>query len=191
MMRSFWVILSMGLSACGGGDGASFAPETGASHCGWSVGVGRIMGTVSAVQDGDTLTVAGQSIRLGSIDAPELDQAYGDASRDRLVSLVLGQRVTVGYAKTDRYDRVVGTVFTLDCRHVNLLQVSSGAAWYNEAYRCEIDSRQRTAFAASQASARAAALGLWAAPAVAPWLHRNGVNPQVPESCPNGDAASD
>lgn len=191
MVRLLFFIWLLGSSACGGGEGASFAPASGVKHCGVSVGPGRISGSVSAVADGDTLTVAGQAVRLNSIDAPEMDQAFGDESRNRLSTLVMGQRVTVTYAKTDRYDRVVGTVFTSDCRHVNLQQVASGVAWYYEAYRCEIDSRQRTALATAQASARAAALGLWAAPAVAPWMHRNGVNPQVPETCPNGDAAND
>ena len=191
MLRSLLFMLLLSLSACGGGDGASWAPATGAGHCGLSVGAGRISGTVSSVYDGDTLTVAGQSIRLDSIDAPELTQAHGEASRDQLAAWVLGQRVTVTFAKTDRYDRVVGTVFTLDCRNTNLRQVASGAAWYYEAYRCEIDSRQRTALATAQASAKAARLGLWAVPAVAPWIYRNGIDPQVPETCPNGDAAND
>ena len=191
MAKSLFLLLIVGLSACGGGDGTSLAPATGAKHCGLSVGAGRISGTVTSVYDGDTLTLAGQTIRLDSIDAPELSQAYGEASRDQLAAWVLGQRVTVTYAKTDRYDRVVGTVFTLDGRNTHLRQVAAGAAWYYEAYRCEIDSRQRTALAAAQASAKAAALGLWAAPAVAPWMHRNGTEPQVPETCPNGDAAND
>jgi len=145
---------------------------------------------VSSVHDGDTITVNGQSIRLDSIDAPELDQAYGHSSRDHLAALVLGQSVTVTYAKTDLYGRVVGTVFKSDCSNANLNQVASGAAWYYEAYKCEIDIRQRTAFAAAQASARKAALGLWGAPATAPWVFRNGVEAKVPASCPNGDAPS-
>lgn len=191
MVRSLLFIFLAGLSACGGGDGASFASATGAKFCGVSVGPDRLSGTVTSVNDGDTLSVAGQSIRLDSIDAPELDQVYGEASRDQLAAWVLGQRVTITYAKTDRYDRVVGTVFTSDCRNTNLRLVTSGAAWYYEAYRCEIDSRQRTAFATAQGLAKAAALGLWAAPAVAPWMHRNGLDPKVPETCPNGDAAND
>jgi len=68
--------------------------------------------------------------------------------------------------------------------------VVTGDAWYYEAYKCEIDIRQRLAFAAAQTLAHAKALGLWAAPAVAPWLFRNGVEPAIPATCPNGDAPS-
>ncbi len=191
MLRSLVFIFSMALSACGGGDGASFAPATPQTHCGVSVGTQRISGVVTSVHDGDTITIAGESVRLASIDAPELDQAYGPSSGAHLAAMVLGQRVTVTYAQKDLYDRVVGTVFKPDCSQVNLKQVASGAAWYYEAYKCDIDIRQRQAYAAAHASARADQKGLWASTAVAPWMHRNGVEAKVPDSCPNGDEASD
>lgn len=177
------------LSACGGGDGASFAPESEATHCSVKVGSQRVTGKVASVHDGDTITVGGESIRLASIDAPELDQAYGPRSREHLVAMVLGQTVTVTYAQTDRYERVVGTVFKPDCSNVNLNMVLEGAAWYYEAFRCDIDLRQRQAYAAAQAQARATQRGLWAADALAPWVYRNGVDAKVPNTCPNGDEA--
>jgi endonuclease YncB( thermonuclease family) len=191
MLRSLIFIIAVALSACGGGEGASFEPATGNTHCGVSVGNQRIIGTVTSVHDGDTITVFGESIRLASIDAPELDQAYGPSSRAHLTAMVLGQTVTVTYEQKDRYDRVLGTVFKPDCSQVNLNQVASGAAWYYEAYQCEIEIRQRQAYAAAQTAARTAKKGLWATTAVAPWVHRNGVEAKVPASCPNGDAASD
>jgi endonuclease YncB( thermonuclease family) len=186
-------MIAVALSACGGGDGdgAGFAPASGKTHCSVSVGTLRISGVVTSVHDGDTITVGGESIRLASIDAPELDQAYGPSSRANLAAMVLGQSVTVTYAQTDRYDRAVGTVFKSDCSQVNLSQVAAGAAWYYEAYQCEIDIRQRQAYAAAHTSARTAKKGLWANAAVAPWVHRNGMEAKVPASCPNGDAASD
>ena len=190
MLRPLLFFFAVILSACGGGDGVLPAQDLGGTFCGVVTGSGRLTGAVSAVHDGDTLTVNGQSIRLDSIDAPELNQAYGPASRDHLASLALGQQVTITFSKKDLYDRVVGTVFKADCSNLNLNQVAMGAAWYYEAYKCEIDIRQRLAFAAAQTSARARALGLWAAPAVAPWVFRNGVDPVVPTFCPNGDAAS-
>jgi len=190
MLRLLVFIIAVALSACGGGDGASFAPETGNTHCGVSVGKQRIIGMVTSVHDGDTVTVGGESVRLASIDAPELDQAYGPSSRGNLSAMVLGQTVTVTYAEKDRFDRVVGTVFKTDCTHVNLNMVLVGAAWYYEAFQCEIDLRQRQVYAAAQAQAQAARRGLWLSDAMAPWKHRNGVDAKVPNSCPNGDAAS-
>ena len=55
---------------------------SGAGYCGVPSGAQRIAGKVTSVHDGDTITVNGESIRLGSIDAPELAQAYGSQSRD-------------------------------------------------------------------------------------------------------------
>jgi endonuclease YncB( thermonuclease family) len=191
MLRSLIFIVAVALSACGGGDGAGFAPATGNTHCGVSVGTQRISGVVTSVHDGDTITVGGESVRLASIDAPELDQAYGPSSRAHLAAMVLGQSVTVTYVQKDLYDRVVGTVFKPDCSQVNLNQVVAGAAWYYEAFKCEIDLRQRQAYAAAHAAARTAKKGLWATTAVAPWVHRNRVEAKVPSSCPNVDEMSD
>jgi endonuclease YncB( thermonuclease family) len=190
MLRTLIFIVAVALSACGGGDGASFAPATGNTHCGLSVGTQRISGVVTSVHDGDTITLGGESVRLASIDAPELDQAYGLSSRAHLAAMVLGQTVTVAYAEKDRYDRVVGTVFKTDCANVNLNMVLAGAAWYYEAFQCEIELRQRQAYAAADAQAQAARRGLWASAAMPPWVYRNGVDAKVPNSCPNGDAAS-
>ena len=111
-------------------------------------------------------------------------------ARDHLSALVLGQQVTITYAQKEPYDRVLGTVFTPDCRNVNLSQVASVAAWYYEAYKCDIDIQLRTAYATAQNTAKASSRGLWAVPAMAPWIFRNGVEAKVPASCPNGDRPS-
>lgn len=216
-MNYFWgiSIAALLLSACGGGDAspsanapavsslassgtasnntvtnANTSPATPSVLCGTTTGSGRVGGTVSSVHDGDTLTVAGHTIRLDSIDAPELAQAYGTDSRDQLAALVKGQTVTVSYGKKDVYGRIVGTVFKADCSNVNLAQVRAGAAWYYEAYQCEISAPLRRAYASAQALAQSAAQGLWASPATAPWVYRNGVEPSVPASCSKGDAPS-
>ena len=117
------------------------------------------------MHDGDTITVNGEAIRLGSIDAPELAQSYGSQSRDHLSALVLGQQVTVTYAQKDPYGRVLAAVFTPDCSNVNVSQVASGAAWYYESYKCEIDIQLRTTYATAQNTAKTSSRGLWAAPA--------------------------
>ena len=190
MLRLLVFIWVASLSACGGSEGALFAPPAGDTHCGVNVGPERVIGWVGTVHDGDTITVGNETVRLASIDAPELDQPYGSSARALLESMVLGQTVTVTPIQTDRYGRLVGTVFKSDCSNINLNLVREGAAWYHEAYQCEIDIRQRQAYAAAQAQARAARRGLWSGDAVAPWVHRNGVDAKVPSSCPQGDAAS-
>ena len=163
------------------------SPATSSSTtlCNYVVGSSRIVGTVSAVHDGDTITVNDTSIRLDSIDAPELAQNYGKQSQQTLSALVLGKPVTVAYTKTDKYGRIVGSVFTNACQYVNLSQVATGSAWYYRAYQCEISSSSRNAFAAAEDAASAADLGLWASAATPPWVYRNGKDVAVPACTTN------
>lgn len=197
------------LAACGGGSdpaeaaapttttttatttttGSPASPTAGFSvpvHCGIDVGPRTLNGTVSSVHDGDTLTlqVRGRgavSVRLDSIDAPELAQPWGTQARDALAARVLGRTVSVTYAKTDVYGRTVGAVFDADCHYVNRDLVAAGLAWYYRAYQCEISRATRELFLSAQAAASTDTRGLWAQDAPeAPWLYRNGKEPNVP-----------
>ena len=197
------------LTGCGGGDSASTAAactgsactstQTSQSQaasattattpsttlCGVDVGVKLLEGSVTAVHDGDTITLGSggtaYKIRLDSIDAPELAQPFGNTSQSALSGAVLGKPVKVAYTKTDQYDRIVGAVFTDSCQYVNLNQVSKGMAWFYKAYQCEISAAVRTQFSQAQDSAAAADLGLWAqADPEAPWFFRNGSEPVTP-----------
>jgi len=202
------IALSALLTACGGGGGSSTpeaplptpeislsatapndnlvalypTPATASSDtlCGYQVGTQRITGVVTSVHDGDTLTINNQNIRLDSIDAPELKQAYGQQAQQALANKVLGKTVTIAYTKKDKYGRIVGAVFTADCAYVNLDMVAAGAAWFYRAYQCETSATTRSALAAAEDLAQATDRGLWAGAATAPWVYRNGVEPTVP-----------
>lgn len=206
-MRLLVIITLALLTACGGGgDEPASTPEPaieislsnvapnddlfaiyttpsttfGDSFCGYQVGSKRIFGTVTKVHDGDTVTVGSQSIRLDSIDAPELAQTFGAQAQKTLENLLLGKYVTVAYTKLDRFGRTVGAVFTSDCTYASLRQVVIGLAWYYRAYQCEISADARNAFASAEDASKAANLGLWAGTATPPWVYRNGVSPAVP-----------
>jgi endonuclease YncB( thermonuclease family) len=156
-----------------------------ATLCGVDVGAKLLEGFVTAVHDGDTITLnsggAVYHIRLDGIDAPELAQPFGNTSQIALSGAVLGKPVKVAYTKTDQYDRIVGAVFTDSCQYVNLNQVAKGMAWFYKAYQCEISAAVRTQFSQAQGSAAAADLGLWAqVDPEAPWFYRNGSEPVTP-----------
>jgi endonuclease YncB( thermonuclease family) len=201
--------LALLLGACGGGgdsggsvqpsgssasvatlDDLTAAPGTAASTqgstlCGFDVGAKHLQGLVSAVHDGDTVTLnaAGviHKIRLDGIDAPELAQVFGSASHVALASAVLGQTVQVAYSQTDQYGRIIGAVFTAGCEYVSLKQVASGMAWFYRAYQCELSAPLRAQFAKAEEAALASRTGLWIdADPTAPWLYRNGVDPVAP-----------
>ncbi len=169
------------LSACGG---SADTPSMAAS-CNASAGSRWLSGTVSAVHDGDSLSLnTGQGtehIRLQGLDAPELAQAHGPTARQALSQQTLQQAVRVAYQERDAYNRILGQVFIGPCRDVNLQQLQSGMAGFYRAYACDLDSARRTRYAQAEADAQAQRLGLWRQNTpVAPWVYRNGEDPQAP-----------
>ena len=73
------------------------------------------------VSDGDTIAVKKTEnnketgnlikVRLYGIDAPELNQDYGYASKEFLIKLIRGKTVRIEGNKNDRYGRLLGTVY--------------------------------------------------------------------------------
>ena len=128
----------------------------------------RLTLKVTSVHDGDTFTGINESneqvkVRLDAVDAPELSQPYGQASKKALGDKIFGKTVTVITKKHDRYGRTIGHVL-IDKRDVNLELLEVGAVWHDTAY--DRNKRLREA----EASARAAKKGLWKDPnPMAPW----------------------
>ncbi len=95
-----------------------------------------LTGKVVKVADGDSITILDSTdtqhrIRLQGIDAPERKQAFGNASRKHLASLVAGKEVTVKWDKRDRYRRIVGFVI-VDGQDMNLEQVKAGIGLWQD-----------------------------------------------------------
>lgn len=63
--------------------------------------------TVELLEPGDRLT----RVRLAGIDAPEKSQPFGQRSRQELSSMVAQRPVTVTGSETDRYGRLLGTLW--------------------------------------------------------------------------------
>jgi endonuclease YncB( thermonuclease family) len=123
---------------------------------------------VVGVHDGDTLTGLDDSktqfkVRLDAIDAPELGQPFGQASKRALSEKVFGKDVVVIPKTRDKYGRTVGHVM-VDGRDVNLEMLEEGMAWHYEKY----DHNKR--LRAAEQAARAAQRGLWQdLTSVPPW----------------------
>lgn len=138
----------------------------------------EIQGKVIRVLDGDTIEVKTLPakivvyevpirVRLINIDAPEKKQPFGRWSRNQLKALLAGQSVTVSYTQTDRYDRIVGRVFTTNGTEASRFMVQSGAAWVYERYNTD------KSLPALQREAQEQKRGLWAdANPVPPWEWR-------------------
>ena len=115
--------------------------------------------TVVAVHDGDTITVRSDittKIRLFGIDAPELKQPHGQASKQALSGLVFGKTVTVTPANKDRYGRTVAQI-KADGVDVNNKMVELGAAWWYTDYAKNDTIKQQL-----QSDAQGKRIGLWA-----------------------------
>jgi endonuclease YncB( thermonuclease family) len=133
---------------------------------------------VLSVLDGNTLSVRNETttqqsyVRLRGIDAPEMQQPYGAASRQHLASLVAGKIVRVEFKGTDRMGTVEGRVL-LDGEDINLAQLGAGLAWFQMVYANELSDEQRKLYQETEGAARKARRGLWqdAAP-TAPWQYR-------------------
>jgi len=125
---------------------------------------------VIAVYDGDTITVRTDEtikIRLDGIDAPELKQPFGQASKQAMSGLVFGQTVTIKPGKKDRYGRLLARV-EIAGKDTSLTMVETGMAHWYEQY-----AKRDTQLQSAQTQAKTARRGLWSDPnVIAPWEFR-------------------
>lgn len=130
----------------------------------------QIVSRVERVIDGDTVVLANKAkVRLHNVDAPELDQPFGETSKAALDRLLANATIALDVKGTDKYRRVVAVV-EHNGVNVNQLLVKVGAAW--DASRLNPQGPDRVLQALEQ-EARAKAAGLWANPEpTPPWVHR-------------------
>jgi endonuclease YncB( thermonuclease family) len=110
------------------------------------------------VNDGDSITLGAERIRLRGIDAPEFDQTCrrngadypcGRRARESLSALIGGRPVSCSGWERDKYDRLLA-ICTAGGRDLNRGQVEAGWAIAYGDYRTE------------EGVARRKGLGLWA-----------------------------
>lgn len=134
-------------------------------------------GVLLRVQDGDTVLVAPEGashgdmlVRLYGIDAPELDQPGGKASRNALQQLVQpGDSVKIIPRSDDRYGRGIGLLIRNE-QILNFEMVRTGQAWVYEKYCKDHFCRD---WKRAQKQAQQAEIGLWHEKSpVQPWEWR-------------------
>jgi endonuclease YncB( thermonuclease family) len=164
------------LAACGLWGHAALAQPAPAPH----PKTATLSATVTSVQDGDSLSVrlAGrtgtQRVRLAGLDAPELRQPMGQASRESLRVLALRREVALTCHKQDRYERWVCRARLLphgtDLSREQLLR---GMAWQDRRHQAELPAATQTADAQAEALARQERRGVFSQPnPVPPWVWR-------------------
>ncbi|MBP6896060.1 endonuclease YncB(thermonuclease family) [Pseudacidovorax sp. 1753] len=141
---------------------------------------------VTAVSDGDTLHAdcdGGEAltVRVHAIDAPESGQPQGRNARRLLARLALHREVELRCVDRDRYGRAVCAVQvpppedpdaapSLDAGEAML---EAGLAWWYRQYAEAQTAAAQRRYAAAEARARRARVGLWkAANPTPPWQWR-------------------
>ena len=133
-----------------------------------------LSGTVISVVDGDTLTILDAQkrryrVRLGQVDAPESNQAFGIQSARSLHGLCFRKTAKVEWQDKDRHDRHVGHV-TCEGVDVNAEQVRRGMDWVSPR-----STQPGSLLYELEAYARVRGIGLWSDPRpVPPWDWRPG-----------------
>lgn len=134
----------------------------------------QVVSGSARVEDGDSLVVGTQRVRLLGIDAPELDQtcqrggeawACGQAAKEQLEALVADHQVVCHGQGFDQYARMLA-VCSVGYDELNRTMVENGWA---VAYRYFSDD-----YLAEEARAQAAKRGIWSSKFTTPSEYRLG-----------------
>ncbi|EAU5406686.1 chromosome partitioning protein ParB, partial [Salmonella enterica] len=132
-----------------------------------------IDGLVVRVLDGDTIEVVHDNgeksrIRLTGIDAPEKKQPFVQRSRQSLSELVSQKHVYITGHEFDRYNRLLGTVWS-GRTDINAAQIHRGMAW---AYRFK-GQISNSEYGILENESKTNRTGLWSASSqTEPWIWR-------------------
>lgn len=124
------------------------------------------------VIDGDTFVKDGKTYRLRRVDAPELRQPHGEASRDALGEVLRSGNVEIIPVETDKYGRTIADV-KVDGEYIATRLVKSGNAWHYEGEQSDMSESLYSA----QEEARKEGRGLFGIkdqPIDEPRAHRRG-----------------
>lgn len=80
------------------------------------------------VIDGDTIVVSKIKVRLAGIDAPELDQPWGQKAKWEMVKICKGKTIDVELTGETTYDRLVGTCYLEDGTDIGAELIKAGLA---------------------------------------------------------------
>ncbi|HEX5885534.1 MAG TPA: thermonuclease family protein, partial [Pyrinomonadaceae bacterium] len=156
-MKIFTVILALAVSGF-------FSTEIQASS---------LFGRVIEVNSGDVITVFNLNrpvrVKLLGVDAPEMDQAFGDVARKHLSDLVYDKPVLVEYSGISADGSLAGRVL-LNSTDIGAQMIRDGAAWFDPSNLSRLSQADREVYQQCEQAARSERRGLWQAEnPTAPW----------------------
>ena len=139
---------------------------------------GKISGQVAYVIDGDTFQLSSHKlgdirIRIAEIDAPELQQQYGQKAKSYLRDLIESKDVICSITEKDRYGRYIAKINVPGTRNIDVgaEMVRAGYAWHYKKYSGNQE------LSNMEIKARLKKRGLWSdQDVVAPWIYRQQQN---------------
>lgn len=120
-----------------------------------------LIGTAIAL-NGDTIHLNGYRVGLFGIAAPEMKAALGAHARGALDDLLAAGPVDCTVIDEDRYERPVAVCHGADGHDLAIAQLENG--WATSYRIFTVDTAYQAPYDEAEAVARAAGLGLWAAP---------------------------
>ena len=132
-----------------------------------------LFGKVIEVNSGDVITIFNLNrpvrVRLLGVDAPEMNQEFGDIARKHLTDLVYDKSVLVEYSAIDSDHSLNGRVL-LEGADIGAQMIRDGAAWVDPGNQHRLSATDREVYQQSEEAARSERRGLWQQEnPVAPW----------------------
>ena len=132
-----------------------------------------LFGKVIEVNSGDVITIFNLNrpvrVRLLGVDAPEMDQAFGDVAKNHLSALVYDKSVLVEYSGIAADSSLTGRVL-LNNADICAQMIRDGAAWFDVNNVSRVNVSDREVYQQSELAARNERRGLWQAEKpTAPW----------------------
>jgi len=132
-----------------------------------------LFGKVVDVNSGDVLTISNLNrpvrVKLLGVDAPEMNQEFGDVAKKHLADLVLDKSVLVEYSGIAADSSLQGRVL-LNNADIGAQMIRDGAAWFDATNMNRLNVSDRDVYKQSEQAARSERRGLWQAEnPMAPW----------------------
>ena len=123
-----------------------------------------LFGKVIEVNSGDVITISNLNrpvrVRLLGVDAPELDQEFGDVAKKHLADLIYNKSVLVEYAGISGDHSLNGRVL-LEGADVGAQMIRDGVAWVDPSNERRLSETDREVYEQSELAARLEGRGLW------------------------------
>jgi micrococcal nuclease len=132
-----------------------------------------MFGKVIDVTSGDVITIFNLNrpvrVKLIGLDAPEMDQAFGEAAKKHLAALVHDKGVVVEYSGIAADGSVAGRVL-LNGTDIGAQMIRDGVAWFDPTNMSRLSVSDREIYQESERAARSERRGLWEVDnPTAPW----------------------